>query len=651
MTKSPSHISKRTGSRRSGCPRRIFAKEWKREFSKERKFNEDHSYVEKKRIEYDVDGDDIRNFLADFEKSIPSCVVEEVATFCRHASLKDIDSAADEEVGVGARAWMDDRSRYHAENCACSDDQDPKDRGCARRYESRLCAAQLYGLLRQPRFGVEGIPNADRRLIYINDPDPAYILALAETASYHQIPALIDAIWQHIAFQISIRIQIPVRGYSIFQLEFQVPYFALRPLPSPKDGSQRVPNGKLRRRWIDISFLEAQSPYPGDEQRYGLAETQFSLLICGSDDWRWVAYSFEDTYFDEIEEEEDLYDGCDPYERFFIDPIASDDHTDANKPIWNPRAYYLAICKARSAQVLLEWQNIRAKVERNIKRHEEQKNQSPLLQSSEAEGGRVERIKTMFDWILNMIELLCQLQNLLSKTNQAWASFSDCNGDIRCFSGLGSSKISSDRVRWTLLAIDENFRRLVGIEQDFLRWEKQCKKLAKTIKLCLTRESNEAVQESNKVAVQRIEMAQKSHEVAEKNHGMAQKSHEATKQNIEIARHNISTAELTASINCSIALAAVFLALPDARLPFARNGMGIIGAIIVFSFMIRLSFAVIGILLRPSLWTEKLPGWIEYAWTLKLRLPQNKGRKTGIINEDGLELPTVETERTLVNGT
>jgi hypothetical protein len=45
---------------------------------------------------------------------------------------------------------------------------------------------------------------------YISNLDPYYILALAETASFHQVSVLRDAIWKYLALQTSIRVKIPV---------------------------------------------------------------------------------------------------------------------------------------------------------------------------------------------------------------------------------------------------------------------------------------------------------------------------------------------------------------------------------------------------------------------------------------------------------
>ena len=48
---------------------------------------------------------------------------------------------------------------------------------------------------------------------YIENLSPSYIFALSETATDHQVPALRDAIWKHVALQPSIGVKIPVSEF------------------------------------------------------------------------------------------------------------------------------------------------------------------------------------------------------------------------------------------------------------------------------------------------------------------------------------------------------------------------------------------------------------------------------------------------------
>jgi len=124
-------------------------------------------------------------------------------------------------------------------------------------------------------------------------------------------------------------------GYLIFELECHLPYFALRTSRPPEVSSQRGVKTKPPRKWTDLSFLEMRTPKSQYKRMHGIYEAQISFVICGSDDWQWVAYAFIDVNFDG----DDLEDEVFSYEEFQKDPIALGEH-DANLPIMNPRMYF-----------------------------------------------------------------------------------------------------------------------------------------------------------------------------------------------------------------------------------------------------------------------------------------------------------------------
>jgi hypothetical protein len=97
------------------------------------------------------------------------------------------------------------------------------------------------------------------------------------------------------------------------------------------------------------------------QSQFCIHESQFSLLICGTDHTRWTAYAFIDPHLD-ADPEETGYDGEDDVA---VDPIANDKERqiiDANRPIWDPREYYLKIVDMRTTRVLNEWTRIVRKV-------------------------------------------------------------------------------------------------------------------------------------------------------------------------------------------------------------------------------------------------------------------------------------------------
>jgi hypothetical protein len=112
-----------------------------------------------------------------------------LANFLRGTSLKDVEDGV-REAGTLRAAWLYDRTS------PCLEES-----GDTRFYKNPMTATGLFHALKSPRFECKKEPDAERRLIYISDLSPAYIQALAATASLGEVEALRSAICQHLAFQ------------------------------------------------------------------------------------------------------------------------------------------------------------------------------------------------------------------------------------------------------------------------------------------------------------------------------------------------------------------------------------------------------------------------------------------------------------------
>jgi hypothetical protein len=158
-------------------------------------------------------------------------------------------------------------------------------------------------------------------------------------------------------------------GSSTFQLAFDLPYYAFRVAPChspPRDLRKRKSAATDTLRNItDLSFLvrKPKSPVPPTTKAY-LCEVQTTVLISGSDPWRWVAYCFVDTYF----ESEDKRESVDAYDEeveiddeslvlFRPDPFTTAEW-DANLPVLNPREYFLIVLESRLRQARDEWHTL-----------------------------------------------------------------------------------------------------------------------------------------------------------------------------------------------------------------------------------------------------------------------------------------------------
>jgi hypothetical protein len=149
-------------------------------------------------------------------------------------------------------------------------------------------------------------------------------------------------------------------------MEMHVPFFALRKHPTPSAANLQTAEGyrKPKRRWTDLSVLTAQISRAEDEAKFGIYESRFSFVICGSDNRRWIGYAF----VDQDDDEENLGPEDCHYEGFQEDPIAAA-AADANMPEWEPRQYFLNVLESRIKLILREWENVVYTVERRIKEY------------------------------------------------------------------------------------------------------------------------------------------------------------------------------------------------------------------------------------------------------------------------------------------
>lgn len=351
-----------TKSRRRLPPLDANAKEWDQLFSAGRDFHEDDSsYVETLKKEFNVLSSDLEIFLRDCEGPVPLSGLEEVRELCETPLSRTDDTQDGEARSDPGKAWLDDREAST---------------GHVREYPNRLNADQLFMCLAKKRYGLENLPNADRRLVYVADLDPDYILAIARTAPWYQVGTLRDAIWKHVALQTSIRVKILPFRFPIFRLQFQLPYLALRPiyLPAcPMDSHRDL---------IDVSFLDIRLPERQKNRKFGIREAEISLVICGSGNKSWTAYAFVDTRLEDSgslqdedgaeDDDSDDDDAIDEGPPVNLDPFGDagvDEIIDANYPTWDARAYFLRVVNIRMRQVLEEWRFLVRQTEKSVKRY------------------------------------------------------------------------------------------------------------------------------------------------------------------------------------------------------------------------------------------------------------------------------------------
>jgi hypothetical protein len=95
-----------------------------------------------------------------------------------------------------------------------------------------------------------------------------------------------------------------------------------------------------------------------DRSKDHIHEAQISFMVTGIDNWFWTAYTFVDTYFKDDDNTESAASYCRTSpENPPMDPHSCGQY-EADKPIWNPRHYFLRSLSCRMEQVKQEWNNV-----------------------------------------------------------------------------------------------------------------------------------------------------------------------------------------------------------------------------------------------------------------------------------------------------
>jgi hypothetical protein len=132
-----------------------------------------------------------------------------------------------------------------------------------------------------------------------------------------------------------------------FQMEFHLPFFALRKLSQ----SEKHRSTDLRRPirlFEDFTLLSEANDQGSSQEMHRLYHGQVSCVVYGNDEWQWTAYSFVDTEHDD--DTDITIDGeIGSQHEIDEDPITGDVQAGHfHIHIWRPRQYFL---KAFAAQI------------------------------------------------------------------------------------------------------------------------------------------------------------------------------------------------------------------------------------------------------------------------------------------------------------
>ncbi|CAG8957343.1 hypothetical protein HYFRA_00010769 [Hymenoscyphus fraxineus] len=359
----------------------------------------------------------------------------------------------------------------HLEKKALLDDRNDANgardnrRGNQRPSRGGLTALELYNELKQRRLGRQDFQDSERRVIYIADLDSPCALALAATASPRQAVVLRDFMSKHLAFRALIGVEMPPVAIPTFALEFHLPYYAWRELNSGENADERQTT-KTPEEVIHLRVGKEAHPPTVTNNDY-IYEARCSVMVAGIDDWLWTAYCFVDVNFKGSEHRESIENYANPGAPGppnlvppARDPLSCGKR-EANKPIWNPREYFLYILSIRMEQVKQEWENSVFLLLQHIKPciNSFTRGETDVLKEGEQHITQQEGFK----WT---IRILRQFTHLLSKTIDSWERFKE--GEMRYFNLPNSDSLAQPSWGAYLAETDKNVTDLRDLRSSLL---------------------------------------------------------------------------------------------------------------------------------------------------------------------------------------
>ncbi|KAF1962112.1 hypothetical protein CC80DRAFT_487649 [Byssothecium circinans] len=175
----------------------------------------------------------------------------------------------------------------------------------------------------------------ERRTLHVCDVTSSCAMIIIATAPTRLIPILRTFFYNYLRFRPLIRISMA----TIYNLEFHIPYLALRQAP------KKIDSRGLRKAY------KLPLPRPKDKEAY-FYEAQTSFVLTGVDERLYTAICLADTFFGSEEQRGSYTDPTSP-----LDAPSGGGHW-LNNPIWNPRQYLLKVLAKRISQTRGEWMDL-----------------------------------------------------------------------------------------------------------------------------------------------------------------------------------------------------------------------------------------------------------------------------------------------------
>ncbi|KAJ3549746.1 hypothetical protein NM208_g326 [Fusarium decemcellulare] len=340
----------------------------------------------------------------------------EIEFICPLQTLRELRQGAGQSLHEPV-AWLDDRAQT----------------GQPRMAASWLTQASLYEALRAERrvnnddTEASSETYADRRLIFIPNPDCRSLWPLIYTAPCQQASVLGEFLWKHVTADWSIQVSFSDDGRS-YSLAFHLPFYVWSPAKTLLQDKRIRPDKTPLRKSTPVSFLNNPGKATSKDDKLDfLHEAQWSCVVTGYSNVVWTGYGLTDTYFYDADSPFDrssirYFETCFQEEGICLDPISG---FDANLPIQNPREYFLITLRKCADHIKEEWVHTIARLERKMENYIQDRDVffGHTISSLGAADDRSKFLQESYVWTRQVSRLLTSLTERINNTARAWESF------------------------------------------------------------------------------------------------------------------------------------------------------------------------------------------------------------------------------------
>ncbi|KAH8882425.1 hypothetical protein GQ53DRAFT_831551 [Thozetella sp. PMI_491] len=336
---------------------------------------------------------------------------EQIEVLCSEIDMDKL-RRNNESISSQAAAWLNEMS-------PCGEEMKFRQHPCP------LHPQQVYAALREKRFHDAnspertGVPDAERRLLYITDLDSIMVAAIILTASYRFAWAMSSFLFHHIGLHPQVHIRILHNKPAVFSMEFHLPFYAWRRHGTLREDTRKKANGEPLRKSRALAFLVSKDPDGLDDQDC-VYESCVSCTVTGYNDFVWTACLAVDTYFSDVNETKDKVSDYGDEDVIFSDPLLAPYNRymhDPARPILDPRAYFLAVFSAWIKRVENEWGNVIFRLRCGIEQFTKTSKELFGIQNDDQ---LTEALRKGYNCTDEAEELLVKFSNTLEEVANAW---------------------------------------------------------------------------------------------------------------------------------------------------------------------------------------------------------------------------------------